>query len=38
MTVLNNTDVWAWTSTPTTVYDNDLHGSTASKITVQTTG
>jgi hypothetical protein len=29
-------DVWAWTSTPTTNYDNDLHASGASKITVET--
>ncbi|MFP6703858.1 MAG: S-layer homology domain-containing protein [Planctomycetaceae bacterium] len=29
-------DVWAWTTTPTTFYDNDVHASAASKITVQT--
>jgi hypothetical protein len=29
-------DVWAWTATPTTVYDNDVHATGASKITVQT--
>ena len=29
-------DVWAWTATPTLMYDNDLHGAGASKITVQT--
>ena len=29
-------DVWAWTATPTIMYDNDVHGAGASKITVQT--
>jgi len=29
-------DIWAWTSTPTTYYDNDVHGAGASKVTVQT--
>jgi hypothetical protein len=32
----NKVDVWAWTSTPTTVYDNDIHAAAASKITVET--
>ncbi|MFP6703658.1 MAG: hypothetical protein VB861_18060, partial [Planctomycetaceae bacterium] len=36
MPTLSLQDVWAWTATPTTVYDNDLHASAASKITVQT--
>ncbi len=29
-------DIWAWTATPTTYYDNDVHGAGASKVTVQT--
>jgi len=29
-------DIWAWTATPTTAYDNDIHAAGASKITVQT--
>jgi hypothetical protein len=29
-------DIWAWTATPTTAYDNDVHATGASKITVQT--
>ena len=33
---INKLDVWAWTTTPSVVYDNDLHGATASKITVET--
>ena len=33
---VNKVDVWAWTSTPTTVYDNDVHASAASKVTVET--
>jgi len=33
---INLVDVWAWTSTPTTAYDNDLHAATASKVTVET--
>ena len=32
----NFVDVWAWTTTPTTVYDNDIHAAAASKITVET--
>jgi len=30
----NNLDVWAWTTAPTSVYDNDIHATTASKITI----
>ena len=37
MPAVNRQDVWAWTTTPTTVYDNDVHSTGASKITVQTT-
>ena len=33
---INKLDVWAWTTTPSVVYDNDLHGATASKVTVET--
>jgi len=33
---INFADVWAWTATPTTVYDNDGHASGASKITIET--
>jgi len=36
--VQNSTDLWAWTGTPTTIYDNDLNASGASMITVVTTG
>jgi len=34
----NFVDVWAWTTTPTTVYDNDIHAAAASKVTVETHG
>ncbi len=27
-------NIWAWTSSSTTTYDNDIHGTDASKITV----
>ena len=33
---VNKVDVWAWTTTPTTVYDNDVHAAAASKVTVET--
>jgi len=33
---INKLDVWAWTTTPSVVYDNDIHGAAASKITVET--
>ena len=33
---INKVDVWAWSTTPSVVYDNDLHGATASKVTVET--
>ena len=33
---INLVDVWAWTSTPTTTYDNDIHANGASKVTVET--
>jgi hypothetical protein len=32
---VNKVDVWAWTSVPTTYYDNDIHAADASKITVE---
>lgn len=32
----NFMDLWAWTTGTTTVYDNDLHASGASKVTVET--
>jgi hypothetical protein len=32
---VNFADVWAWTSTPTTVYDNDIHAASAQKVTIQ---
>ena len=32
----NKVDVWAWTSTPTTAYDNDIHAAAASKVTIET--
>jgi len=31
------TDYWAWTAPAGTIYDNDIHASSASKITVVTT-
>lgn len=34
---VNQTDYWAWTALGTTVYDNDIHATAASKITVETT-
>ena len=34
---LVKTDYWAWTSDTGTAYDNDLHASAASKITIETT-
>ena len=33
---INLVDVWAWTSTPTTTYDNDIHAAAASKVTIET--
>ena len=33
---INKLDVWAWTTTPSVVYDNDIHGAAASKVTVET--
>ena len=36
--IFNFADVWAWTTAPTTVYDNDIHAAAASKVTVQTHG
>ena len=33
---LNKVDFWAWTGSPTTAYDNDVHAAAASKITVET--
>ena len=33
---INFADVWAWTATPTTVYDNDVHATGAGKITIET--
>ena len=33
---VNKVDVWAWTATPTTAYDNDVHAAAASQITVET--
>lgn len=33
---INFMDVWAWTGEPTTVYDNDVHGAAASKVTIET--
>ena len=38
MPYITTVDYWAWTATPTTSYDNDVHGSAAKKISVQTTG
>ena len=32
----NFVDVWAWTAGTTTVYDNDVHATGASKVTVET--
>ena len=37
MPAINKVDLWAWTSTTGTVYDNDIHAADASKITVETT-
>ena len=34
----NKVDVWAWTATPTTVYDNDLHAAGAVKMTFESYG
>lgn len=35
--VVNKIDIWAWTSPyVNTVYDNDIHAATASKVTVET--
>jgi hypothetical protein len=33
---LNFMDVWAWAADPTTIYDNDVHGSAANKVTIET--
>jgi len=33
---VNQFDMWAWTADPTTVYDNDIHATGASKVTVET--
>ena len=33
---MSKVDVWAWTTSPTTIYDNDLHASDASMVTVET--
>ena len=33
---INLVDVWAWTSTPTTTYDNDIHAEDVSQVTVET--
>ena len=35
---VNKVDVWAWTAADNTVYDNDIHAATVSKITVETHG
>ena len=37
MPTINKVDLWAWTSTTGAVYDNDIHATDASKITVETT-
>lgn len=34
---INLVDFWAWTGSSSTTYDNDLHATDASKITVETT-
>ena len=34
----NKVDVWAWTASPTTVYDNDLHAAAAAKVTFESYG
>ena len=34
---INKVDFWAWTAAVGTAYDNDLHASGASKITIETT-
>lgn len=33
---MSKVDVWAWTTLPTTIYDDDIHGSSASMVTVET--
>ena len=33
---INFADVWAWTATPTTVYDNDVNATGPSKVTIET--
>jgi len=33
---INKMDVWAWSTTPSSIYDNDVYGSSASKTTVET--
>ena len=35
-TAVNKIDYWAWTASGPTIYDNDIHATGASKITVQT--
>jgi hypothetical protein len=35
-TAVKKVDYWAWTALGTTIYDNDIHATEASKITVQT--
>lgn len=32
----NKVDVWAWTANPTTIYDNDIHETGSSMVTVET--
>ena len=36
MPSVNKVDVWAWTADLTTMYDNDLHATGATKVTVET--
>jgi hypothetical protein len=38
MPAVSLVDLWAWTAVLTTLYDNDIHATGASKITVETYG